>query len=100
MSELDEFEAEFKAALEESHDAFNGTHKDALNELAGLSKQEIDAILPKSPRDLLEYERLMTVVKKASAKNLSNAQLVERIEGLGKVAVSVAKKVPSLDRLL
>ncbi len=94
-----DFEAEFAAALQESHDAFMGAHKDSLEALSGFSRAEIDAITP-GELDLIAYDQLMTVVKKASAQNMDSAQLATRIRSLGTVAVSIAKKVPSLAAIL
>ena len=42
----------------------------------------------------------MIVVKEASRVNLEQAELVNRIKSLGDVAVSIAKKVPTLAAML
>ncbi len=75
--------------------AFNGRYKKELNQLMGLSKEDIDAITPETT-DLKVYAVLVKVVEKASKDNLSQAQLVENIKSLGDVAVQIAKKVPGL----
>ncbi len=69
-----------------------------LNELAGLSRAEIDAITP-DITDLQKYDDLITVVKEASRVNLSQAQLKQQIEKLGEIAVKIAKRIPSLVEL-
>lgn len=75
--------------------AFNGRYKNELNQLMGLSKEDIDAITPETT-DLKVYAVLVKVVEKASKDNLSQAQLVENIKSMGDVAVQIAKKVPGL----
>ncbi|MDJ0819747.1 MAG: hypothetical protein QNJ58_26325 [Desulfobacterales bacterium] len=92
------FEEELQKDLDELDGIFNGTYKAELNELMGLSRAEIDQITP-DITDLKKYEELITVVKKASKVNLSQALLRERIEKLGDVAVKIAKHVPSLAKL-
>ncbi len=92
---LEAFEQELGVSLEEGRKAFEGDHKEALNELAGLSREEVDAITP-DLTDLQKYDELITVVKKASATNLQQAELKKQILKLGDVAVEIAKKVPSL----
>jgi hypothetical protein len=79
--------------------AFNGLYKDELNQLVGLSKEEIDSITPETT-DLKTYAVLIKVVEKASKDNLSQAQLIENINALGDVAVQIAKKVPKFAALL
>ncbi len=91
-------EAELRRILEENHKAFVGKYKDEVNDLLGLSRDEIDEITPDAT-DLEAYDRLITVVKDASAKNLKQAQLKERILQLGGIAVSIAKKIPKLAAL-
>ena len=79
--------------------AFNGLYKNELNQLVGLSKEEIDSITPETT-DLKTYAVLIKVVEKASKDNLSQAQLIENINALGDVAVQIAKKVPQFAALL
>ena len=70
-----------------------------LNELTGLSKEEIDAITP-GTSDLQMYSVLIKVVEQASKDNLSKAQLIENINELGGLAVKIAKKIPKFAVLL
>jgi hypothetical protein len=79
--------------------AFNGLYKNELNQLVGLSKEEIDSITPETT-DLKTYAVLIKVVEQASKENLSQAQLMENINALGDVAVKIAKKVPQFAALL
>lgn len=93
--DLDGFEQDLKKTLEQSGKAFSGTYKTELNELAGLSREEIDVITPDTT-DLQKYDELISVVKAASAANLAQAELKYQIEKLGTVAVEIAKKIPAL----
>tara|TARA_R110002050_G_scaffold135508_4_gene258214 strand:- start:90 stop:374 length:285 start_codon:yes stop_codon:yes gene_type:complete len=92
-------ENRFSALFAEADAAFNGKYKMELNELAGLSKEEIDAVAP-GTTDLKMYLILTQVVEQASKNNLSQAQLVEDIKELGELAVKIARKVPRLAALL
>ena len=88
----------FTDLFAEADAAFNGKYKDVLNELTGLSKEEIDKITPDTT-DLQVYSVLVKVVEQASKENLSQAKLIENIKSLGDVAVKIAKKVPKLAQL-
>jgi tRNA U54 and U55 pseudouridine synthase Pus10 len=79
--------------------AFNGRYKTELNQLMGLSKEEINAITPDTT-DLKIYAVLIKVVEKASKDNLSQAQLIQNIKSMGDVAVQIAKKVAGFAALL
>lgn len=85
-------------AMKRADEAFRGQYAEEINELLGLSREEIDEITPDTT-DLLAYDQLIEVVKEASRVNLKQAELVNRIEELGEVAVNIAKKVPSLAAL-
>jgi hypothetical protein len=99
MSETaDDFRKRIKKQLEENRKAFEGIYKDGLNELLGLSKADIDKITPDTT-DMEIYDGLITVVKEASRINVSQAELKNRIEELGNIAIEIAKKVPSLAKL-
>jgi hypothetical protein len=96
--DLEGFEQDLKKQLEQSNIAFQGIYKSELNELTGLSRDEIDSITPDTT-DLQKYDELITVVKAASAVNLAQAELKNQIEKLGTLAVEIAKHVPSLAAL-
>jgi hypothetical protein len=89
----------FDDLFAEADAAFNGAYKNELNQLIGLSKEEIDMVTP-GTSDLTIYAVLIEVVKKASKDNLSQAQLVANIKSLGNVAVQIAKKIPPFAALL
>tara|TARA_R110002074_G_C12435995_1_gene657259 strand:- start:68 stop:358 length:291 start_codon:yes stop_codon:yes gene_type:complete len=91
----EEFKARLQQKMTENREAFEGSYKDELAALMGLSKSEIDAITP-GTTDMETYDKLITIVKEASRVNLSQAQLKQRIEELGEVAIRIAAKVSSL----
>jgi hypothetical protein len=90
---------ELKAIVKKNNEAFQGEFGEEIKGLLGLSSAEMDAITP-DVTDLATYAALIEVVKEASRKNLSQAELKARIGQLGDVAVVIAKKVPSLAKLL
>src|SRR5688572_26994196 len=98
MADLAAFKRDLKNDLKKGREAFEGEYADELNELMGLSQEEIDAIMP-GAQDLQEYDRLIAVVRQASRHNLSQAQLKANIMALGEVAVTIAKKSTKLAAL-
>tara|TARA_B100001059_G_C17763071_1_gene544001 strand:- start:390 stop:659 length:270 start_codon:yes stop_codon:yes gene_type:complete len=86
----------FDDVFDEADAAFNATYQEELNQLKGLSPEVITSITP----NIKEYKALVSVVEKASKENISKAQLVENIKGLGKIAVTIAKKIPQFSELL
>ncbi len=95
---LEDLDRELTEILRRNHEAFVGRYKGEIDELLGLSREEIDAITP-DLTDLEAYDQLVTVVKEASRRNLSQAQLRARIKGLGALAVQIAKKSRALAQL-
>lgn len=92
-------ENRFTDLFAEADAAFNGKYKTELNGLMGLSKADIDSIIP-GTSDLQTYSILIKVVEKASKENLNQAQLIGNIKDLGDVAVKIAKKIPQFASLL
>ncbi len=97
--DLEGFERDLDTTLENGRRAFTGKYKDELNALSGLSKEEIDTITP-GITDLQKYDELITLVKEASRVNLQQAALKAQITKLGEVAVTIAKRIPSLAAIL
>ena len=93
------FRKRLREQLIASREAFDGTYANELTQLSGLSRSEIDAITP-GGLDMQKYDALITLVKEASRVNLAQAELKSQIERLGKIAVGIAKKVPSLAAIL
>ena len=89
------FREQIRKELEENRKAFEGLYKEELEGLLGLSREELDKIIP-GRTDVETYDKLITVVKKASAANISQAVLKDRIVELGGIAVSIAKRVAKL----
>jgi hypothetical protein len=86
---------ELRAIIKKNRDVFEGKYAEEISGLLGLSREEIDAITPDAT-DLATYDLLIEVVKDASKKNLSQAELKARLKELGGVALDIAKKVGPL----
>lgn len=99
MVNLDAFKEDLRKDLEAGRKAFEGQYAAELDELMGLSRDEIDAITPDTT-DLLIYDQLIAVVKQASKHNISQAELSGNIKALGEVAVKIAKKSAALAALV
>jgi hypothetical protein len=97
--DLEGFAEDLDTTLANGRKAFTGRYKDELNALSGLSKEEIDAI-SLGITDLQKYDELITVVKEASRVNLEQAALKAQIIKLGDIAVTIAKRIPSLAKIL
>jgi hypothetical protein len=94
----DTFDDDLAAALKAADDALNkGPYKKAMRDLLALSMEEIKSAIPTVKYS--DYSKLMTVVEQASAANIAQASLGEKITDLGSVAVKIAKMVPSLAAL-
>ena len=85
----------FDDLFDEADAAFNATYQEELNQLKGLSPEDIASITP----NIKEYTALVSVVEKASKENISKAQLAANIRQLGAVVVKIAKKTPLLSEL-
>ena len=95
MVDMAKFDADLAGDQKAGREAFEGRYKSQLDQLMGLSRDEIDAITPDAT-DLQVYAQLIAVVKQASRHNLDQAELVNRIKALGDVAVTIAKKSAGL----
>lgn len=89
----------FKKSFADADDSFNQEYKDALARLKGLSSEQIGLIKPDTADEQI-YFALIKVVEDASEKNVSQAELIEKIKSLGEVAVKIAKKIPQFSGLL
>jgi hypothetical protein len=89
----------FNDLFEEADADFTGQYKEQLDKLHGMSKDEINSIIP-GTTGLQAYEALIKVVEEASKKNLTQAQLIKNIKELGDLAVKLAKKIPEFAALL
>ena len=84
----------FSESFANADAVFNDMYGVELKQLKGLSKEEINAIVPAS-NSMQTYQALVEVVEKASEDNLSQAQLISKIKSLGTSAIKLAKKIPS-----
>jgi len=91
----EDFAKQLDDDLDVIHNAFIGNYKEEIEGLLGLSREQIDKITPDTT-DLEIYDKLIVVVRRASANNISQAELKNRITELGKVAVTIAKGVSKL----
>ncbi len=89
------FRDRVRRSLQRQDEAFKGKYRKEIEALSGLSLAELAAIIPKTT-DLRVYNALIAVVEEASRVNLVQADLRNRIEELGEVAVAIARKVPGL----
>lgn len=96
---VEEYRKKLKERAIRNREAFMGRYRDELNALLGLSKEDIDKITPDTT-DLEIYAQLISVVKEASADNIDQGELKNRIIELGKVGVEIAKRIPALVDLL
>jgi len=85
--------------IDQTRAEFEGKYGAELQGLLGLSKDQLEEIAPQVESAEV-YAQLIAVVRAASARNLSIAQLRSRIRTLGEVAVAIAKQVPGLAKLL
>lgn len=90
---------DLQAIIKKNQEAFRGEFNKEIEGLLGISRAELDAITP-DVTDLETYAALVEVVKDASRHNLSQADLKAGIRQMGDLAVKIAKKVPSLAKLL
>lgn len=97
--DIDEFRSGLKERANVNREAFKGQYQEELNMLLGMSREDIDQITPDTT-DLEIYDQLITVVKEASAANISQAELKLRIEQLGEIGIGIAKRIPKLAALL
>ena len=96
--DIDAYRKKLKERARINRLAFEGQYKEEIQGLLGLSREELDQITPDTT-DIEVYDQLITVVKEASAANIAQAELKNRIMELGKVAISIAKHVPKLAAL-
>jgi len=99
FTDLDSLFAEMDLAAERARLALEGSLATEYKGLRSLDPDTIKEITPDTTDEAV-YEHLMAVVQEASARNETQAQLADRIRSLGKIAVQIAKKVPSLLAIL
>jgi len=96
---LQKMQEELDRIVKKNREAFEGAYADDLQKLHGLSQEDLDSLIPKVA-DQAVYGQLIDVVKDASARNLSAAQLRQRIEALGSTAIALVKKARILGGVL
>ncbi|MFD0932227.1 hypothetical protein ACFQ0R_06370 [Psychroflexus salinarum] len=81
-----------KRLFEEADKAFDGKYAKEVEELNGLSRSEIDQIIP-GTTDLKTYTVLVKLVEKASKENMDKAELIDQIKETGEIGISIAKTI-------
>ncbi len=92
-------ENRFEQMFKKADEAFDKKYQSELDQLNGLSEDEIKALIPDT-KALEVYKMLVAVVEEAQKENLLRSQVIQRIQALGESAVNVAKKVSGLKELL
>jgi hypothetical protein len=95
----DEFRKEVDDALDKADAGFRVDYASALAGLQGLTESDVRAICPE-PTCMETYDELLAVVQDATRQNLAQAELRNRIRGLGAVALRIAGRIPQLTKLL
>lgn len=78
--------------------SFNSDYEEALSQLKGLSDAELAEITPESNGRIV-YEALIAIVEDAASKNISQAELITKVEKLGTTAKSIIARIPAIARL-
>jgi hypothetical protein len=98
-NDLDSIFAAMDLAFERARAALEGSLALHYKGIRSLDPETIADLTPDTADEAM-YEQLMASVQEASARNESQAQLADRIRGLGSLAVEIARKVPSLAAIL
>ena len=88
-------EDEMKKSADRAERAMNGRFKQTYSELNDLSSDDIARISPDITA-MEKYKQLIEVVEVATEQNIAQHELIDRIRGLGDIAVNIAKKLPSI----
>src|ERR1700722_16944214 len=98
QAELTEFDNLFAADVQTIASGMSGSYAQEVQDLLHLSGQiETTGTIAVTPTDT--YAQLLALVQRASAMNLAQAELKDRITALGSTAVDIAKKVEGLATL-
>ena len=81
-----------KQLFKEADESFDGKYANEVDELNGLSRSEIDQIVP-GTTDLKTYNVLVKLVEEASRKNMKKAELIDQIKQTGEIGISIAKNI-------
>ncbi|MBI4848711.1 MAG: hypothetical protein HY808_09085 [Nitrospirae bacterium] len=95
MSDREAKKAELKKRSQESKQKTDALLSEEIQALQQAASSDLQRLRPKVS-DSETYEKLIKAVNEASAKNEGIAELKNRIEKLGEVAVKVGKEVVTL----
>jgi hypothetical protein len=94
LAQFDQMIQQDADTVDAAHDP-NGPYARQIAALLALSGQIETAgtitVIPAA-----DYSKLIGVVEAASAMNVSQAELLPRIQALGSVAIAIARKIPGL----
>lgn len=93
------YDDEFDDAFEDADAEFKKKYQKAIDELKGLSQEELDGIAP-TTADKQAYELLIATVKDATEHNIALAEFRNRIKKLGQTALKIVDKIPSLKDII
>jgi hypothetical protein len=96
---VDSFSRNVDNSLKAGREAFKEKYSPQLKDLKGLTREDVTGATPDMTK-MEQYKALITVVEEASRVNLAQSELKIRIEQLGAAAITIAKGVPSLAKLL
>jgi hypothetical protein len=96
--DLEQFKKDVGESIKRNQEAFDGKYAAELNDLHGLSADELAQACPNMD-SAQEYAQLIAVVQEASRQNVSQAVLRTQIKALGDNAVQIAKMVGGLAAL-
>ena len=95
QAELDNFDKLFTADVAAIKDGMTGQYAQDIQDLLHLSGQvATEGTIAATPTET--YSHLIALIQRASATNLSQSALKDRITALGSDAVSIAKRVEGL----
>ena len=97
MTDRDRKRAKLEKAAQESAQRTDVLLADELNALKAATQANLQRLKP-TITDQETYDKLMTAVQESTAKNESIAQLMNRIQGLGLAAMSLAKQISGMLR--
>lgn len=85
----------FNDLFKKADASFDADYEAALTQLKGLSADEIATLIPDTNSKEV-YKELVAIVEEASRKNISQAELISKVDKLGSIAKKIIGKIPAL----
>lgn len=89
----------FSELFKEADKSFNQDYDEQLKQLRVLTEEEKSKVTP-GTTDKEIYESLIKIIDEATNKNVTQAEIISKIKGLGAIAINLAKKIPGFSTLL